>query len=469
MDVQKLERLVDSYKDDIIKSTQEIIKIKSVEDEAKPGKPFGEGVNEALECALNMGTKLGFVSKNYDGYAGQIDLGEGENVVGVLAHLDVVPEGSGWTYPPYAAEIHDDKIYGRGTIDDKGPAIAVLYAMKAIKESGFPIKSKIRLILGTNEESGWGGIKYYLQKEKAPNLAFTPDADFPVIHGEKGIGNIAFNMKIDKKSDEGIIIKSINGGNRPNMVPDFCDAVIIVEDNKKDYVVDKFNKYVAKTGYNITLEGKDGEFVVKSKGISAHGSTPQAGKNAISQLMGFLQEINTYDEGIWEFIDFYNKKIGFEVNGQSIGCEFSDDVSGKLTFNVGMIEGDQDNIKIIVNIRYPIKTKWEDVCEGISKELNGTNIKLERLSNQNPIYLPKDHPLVEKLMKVYREVTGDVESEPITIGGGTYARAMDNAVAFGALFPGEEELAHQKDEYISIDNLIKMTKIYARALYELAK
>lgn len=469
MDVKNLEKLVESYKDDIIKSTQEIIRIKSVEDEAKPGKPFGDGVNEALECALDMGTKLGFEAKNFDGYAGQIDLGEGENVVGVLAHLDVVPEGSGWTYPPYAAEIHDDKIYGRGTIDDKGPAIATFYAMKAIKESGLPIKSKIRLILGTNEESGWGGIKYYLKKVKAPNLAFTPDADFPVIHGEKGIGNLSLSMKLEDKCDKEIAIKSIKGGNRPNMVPDFCDAVLLVDDSKKEYIADKLNKYVAKTGYKLTLEDKDGEFVLKSEGVSAHGSTPQVGKNAISQLLEFLQEINTHDGDIWKFIEFYNKKIGFEVNGQSIGCGLSDDVSGKLTFNVGIIEADKDSIKAVVNIRYPIKTKWEEVCDGINKELSETKIKLEKLSDQKPIYLPKDHPLVEKLMKVYRDVTGDIKSEPITIGGGTYARAMENAVAFGALFPGEEELAHQKDEYISIDNLIKMTKIYARALYELAK
>ncbi|EOD00915.1 dipeptidase PepV [Caldisalinibacter kiritimatiensis] len=465
----KLESLVESYKNEIVESVKKIVRIKSVEGQSRPGMPFGEGVNEALEYALKLSEKLGFKTKNFEGYAGHAEFGEGDKTIGILVHLDVVPEGDNWTYPPYGAEIHDGKIFGRGTIDDKGPAIAAMYAMKAVKESGLPINNKIRIIFGTNEESGWKGINYYLSKVDAPDLAFTPDADFPVIHGEKGIVDIVLKKKFNNKCNDDIIIKSIKGGNRPNMVPDLCRAVIEVSDDKKDNVLNTFEQFIKNTGYNIDLEDNGNTLIVVSKGKSAHGSTPEEGKNAISQLMKFLNEIVSGECEICEFIKFYNDKIGMEYNGESIGCGLEDDVSGKLTFNVGVIDLSEDKVEVAVNIRYPIKHDKETIYNGIKEVISEMGIKIEEKDHLAPIYLPENHFLVEKLMKVYREVTGDNESKPITIGGGTYARAMDNAVAFGALMPGQEELAHQKDEYISIEHLMDITKIYAKALYELVK
>lgn len=464
----ELLKLVESYKEDIVKSTQDIIKIKSVEDEAKPGMPFGKGVNQALESALELGKQMGFKVENFDGYAGHADLGDGEEVIGILAHLDVVPEGEGWTYPPYGGEIHDGKIYGRGTIDDKGPAIAAMYAMKALKMSGVSLSKKIRIIFGTNEESSWKGINYYLDKVKAPDMAFTPDADFPVIHGEKGILMFNLTKDLNVNNDGDIKIKSIKGGHRANMVPDSCTVIIDVEDNKKEYIIEKLKQYINETGYEIYLEEKE-DLIITSKGKSAHGSLPQSGKNAISQLMIFLSKLEGIIGDIKDFIDTYSEKIGMEYNGQSIGCGLEDEESGKLTFNVGVIEINDNKADLTVNVRYPITYNSETVYNGMRDALKETGIELKEEEDMKPIYMPVDHPLVEKLMNVYREITGDTETKPITIGGGTYARAMENAVAFGPLFPGQEELAHQKDEYIGIDDLIKSTKIYAKALYELAK
>lgn len=465
-----IENLVNRYKDDIVKSTQEIIRIKSVKEEYKQGMPFGEGIAKALDYALALSEELGFETENFDGYAGHADLGDGEETVGILVHLDVVPEGKDWKYPPYAAEIHDDKIYGRGTIDDKGPAIAALYAMKAIKESGVSLDKKIRIIFGTDEESGWEGVKYYFNKVKAPDMAFTPDAEFPVIHGEKGIMVFNIKKKFNNICSGDIVIKSIKGGNRPNMVPDLCTAVLEVKENKKANIIKNIHQYIEKTGHKILIEDIEHQIIIKSEGISAHSSLPQSGTNAISQLFLCLGEVmSKCNCEIYNFIKLYNKKIGLEYNGQSIGCGFKDEVSGKLTFNVGIIDMSESEVNIVVNIRYPISYSSTQVYEGIRNELRGTDIVIEEVEDMKPIYVPKDHLLVQKLMKVYREVTGDENSKPITIGGGTYARAMDNAVAFGALFPGREELAHQKDEYISVDDLIKNAKIYAKALYELAK
>lgn len=456
---------IESLKEEIIKSTQEIIRIPSVKGEAMEGMPFGKPISDCLKYALDLSEKLGFKTKNFDNYAGHADLGDGNEVVGILVHLDVVPEGDNWTYPPYGGEIHDSKIYGRGSIDDKGPAIACLYAMKAIKNSGVKLKRKIRIIFGTDEESGWKGIDYYLRREKAPDMAFTPDADFPAIYGEKGIQ--IFDLKKSFQGnlqDNGIHIIKIKGGNRPNMVPDYCEAHIL----SKASIKDRVTTYAKENNIRLEIIEEEGKSIIKSYGVSAHGSLPESGQNAISQLMVFLNTLDLAKGDITDFIRFYNDKIGMEYYGESIGCGFEDEESGKLIFNVGVIDLDQDDVKLSVNIRYPITATSDEVLTGIERELKGTGLILDLHEHMAPIHLPKDHELIQKLMKVYREITGDNRA-PITIGGGTYARAMENAVAFGPLFPGQPELAHQKDEYIAIEDLMKITKIYAKALYELAK
>ncbi len=460
--------LIDNYKEEIVKSTQEIIKIKSVEEKAKLNMPFGEGPYKALEYALELSKELGFETKNLEGYAGYAEFGEGDETVGILVHLDVVPEGEGWTYPPYGGEIHEDKIFGRGTADDKGPAIATLYAMKALKESGVALNRKIRIIFGTNEETGWGCMNYYFKHEKPPTMAFTPDADFPVIHGEKGI--IVFNLeqKIEPNGRCGIKLIGLRGGNAPNMVPDYAEAILEVEDINN--FEDKFKAYKKEKNNLITIDIKDNKVKVMAKGISAHGSTPEKGENAISYLMDVLGYLLEGRCDVCDFINIYNERIGFKHYGEGIGCGYEDDISGKLNFNPGLIKLDEDKIILTINVRYPIKSSAKEVYDGIRENLKETKVELvEGKGDTKPLYVPKDNFLVEKLMEVYREQTGDLEREPITIGGGTYARAMENAVAFGPMFPGQQDVAHQKDEYISIEHLIKITKIYAHALYELAK
>lgn len=461
-------KLVESFEKEIISSTQEIIKIKSIEEESLPGMPFGKGPYKALEYALNLSEDMGFKTKRLDGYAGHADLGEGEEIVGVLVHIDVVPEGSGWTYEPYAAEIHEGKIYGRGTTDDKGPAIAVLYAMKAISESGVHLSRKIRIIFGANEETGWGCMKYYFANEEPPNMAFTPDADFPVIYGEKGIIDFDLAYDIDKIKEDGIELLEVKGGNAPNMVPDYAEVTLKAKDIGK--VEADLTNIIKNNDYPISLEIKDNKVKIAAEGKSAHGSTPEKGENAISYLMQLLGKAFEKDSNLGKFIHLYNDKIGFTYYGENIGCGFSDDISGKLNFNPGVIKMDKGKIILTVNVRYPIKSSAEEVYEGIRNNLKNTEWELiEDKSDMKPLYVSKDNFLVEKLMKVYREQTGDYDSQPITTGGGTYARAMDNAVAFGPMFPGQEDVAHQKNEYISIDHLMKLTKIYAQALYELAK
>ena len=454
---------VDAMRDQIIRSTQELVQIKSVEEAGQPGMPFGKGINDCLEYVLQLSKELGFKTRNVDGYAGHAEIGEGDEIVGVLVHLDVVPEGSNWTYPPYAAEIHDGKIYGRGVIDDKGPAIAALYAMKAVLDSGIKLNKRVRVIFGTDEESGWKDLDYYFKHEEMPAIGFAPDAEYPAIHGEKGI--LIFNLthKFGHLASD-IVVKSVKGGNAPNMVPDYCEAAL-----SGDLKAAKaaFEAYVAKHQVKLEWDESAGDAVIKSYGVSSHGSLPEHGVNAVSQLLLFLASLGLKgDQGA--FFQVYAEKIGMEYYGQSIGCGLSDEVSGKLVFNVGMIDLTETDVKIVVNIRYPVTKNSLEVFAGMREALAGTDLVVVEGSDSKPLYVPVDDELVVKLMSVYREMTGD-RSEPITIGGGTYARAITKAVAFGPLFPGQPELAHQKDEYFAVEDLILNTKIYAKAIAALVE
>ncbi len=464
---------IDNLKEEIIKSTQEIIKIKSVEENEINNMPFGKGVHSALEHTLNLCKNLGFRTKNVDNYVGFAEIGEGNETIGILVHLDVVPEGdlATWKFPPYDAIIDEGKLYGRGAIDDKGPAISAIYAMKALYDSDAKLNKKIRIIFGLNEETHWKSINYYLEHEEIPDLAFTPDADFPVIHGEKGI--LVFNIKETFKenlNDGGIKILSVKGGNRPNMVPDYAEAKLI-ENNEFKHILDAFNE---ENNINIEYEKHDDYVLLKSFGISAHGATPENGKNAISYLLNFLNLIDLQIGDTANFIRFFANHISTDLNGENIGCNFEDEVSGKLTFNVGTIDLDENSVSVGVNVRYPITLTDDIVYNGINNTLDNSiynfdnKIKIEKIEHMKSIYFEKDHKLITTLMSIYKKHTGD-DSEPITIGGGTYARSMDNAVAFGPLFPGREGTEHQANEYIYIEDLILSSKIYADALYELSK
>lgn len=461
----KFNNSIQNMQDQLVGSLQEILKFRSVEGEKDGDMPFGKDVHDCLLYTLDLADKLGFKTKNIDNYAGYAEIGEGDEMVGVLVHLDVVPEGTGWDYDPYGGEVVDDKIYGRGTLDDKGPAIATLYAMKALLDSGEKLNKRIRIIFGLNEETGWAGIDYYLKHEETPTLAFTPDADFPACHGEKGITVFELTRKFHELlNDGGVEVISIKGGNAANMVPDHAEAKII-----ETYPIDAMMKaYMQDRGGHLTLEKDGGITTITSKGISAHGSTPEVGENAISYLLDFLNILDIQLGDLSSFIRGYERTIGLDYNGQRAGCGFEDEDSGKLTFNVGTIDLDKDQVKVVVNVRYPITTPLKVVEDGIKKTFAEIDIDYNLVDHMAPIYFPKDHELITKLMKVYQEHTGDM-SEPTTMGGGTYARAIKNAVAYGGIFPGDPQLAHQKNEYITIPNLIKQSQIYASALYELAK
>ena len=462
----ELNKLIEDMKEEIIKSTQEIVRIKSLEGEPSTGMPFGEGVARALECALNTAKDLGFHTVNLDGYVGYAEYGEGEDYVVALGHLDVVPEGEGWIYPPYGAEIHDGKMYGRGTTDDKGPIIATLYGLKAIKDAKLPLSKRIRVLFGTNEETGSKELEYYLEREKAPVAGFTPDADYPIINGEKGITVFNIVKDFNNENQGANHIKYIKGGKAANMVPDYCEAGIVASNSQS--VIKAVETFAKEMDYKLSAEVKDDMVVVKSIGESAHGSLPQLGHNGIMQLVAFLGTMDLGENEVSEFIEFLNKNIGMEMHGESFGVCLEDEDSGKLSFNVGVISMDEKSATITLNLRYPVTSKLEDMMNPFNNKIEGTGIRIEKFVHQEPLYFSPDSPIIKALQKVYTEQTGE-EAKLVSIGGGTYAKEMPNTVAFGPMFPGEVDTIHKPNEYITLENLIKNAKIYAHALYELAK
>lgn len=461
----EINKQVDLLQGNLIEATQKVLRVKSVQGEAKEGMPYGEGPAKALQCALEIAKELGFRTVNLDNQVGYAEYGEGDEYVGVLGHLDVVPEGDGWTYPPYAAEIHDGKIYSRGATDDKGPIMSCLYALKAVVEAGANLSKKVRIIFGTNEETGSKEIEYYLKKEKPPVSGFTPDAEYPIIYAEKGTDVFDLCKKFESKLTGDVVISYIRGGNAHNIVPGYCEAGI--KTSLKSSIIEKCEEFANRTGYKIEAVEENDLVVVKSFGVQSHGSLPELGKNAIMQVLAFIGELNLEKSDVTAYIDFLNKYIGMETDGESLGINFKDDIT-KLSLNLGIINLDENKGSITIDIRYPIKTKIEEIVNAVDEKVKPYGITVENMGYHEPLYFSPDSEIIKKLQKVYKEETGK-EPKLLAIGGGTYAKEMPNIVAFGPIFEGEPDVDHKVDEYIKIEHLILNCKIYAHAIYELAK
>ena len=446
-------------KDEMIRSLQENLRIPSVEGEHTPDAPYGIEVRQSLEHALATAEQLGFRTVNVDNHMGWCEYGEGDEMVAVLGHLDVVPAGDGWTCDPWGGEIRDGKIWGRGTTDDKGPSIAALYALAAVRDAGLPIRRRIRVLLGCNEETGSADVKYYLAHGgETPVMGFTPDGEYPVINGEKGIINATFSRTYAQEGSLKLI--SIQGGSAPNVVPAHASAEFECDS-------DIAAQMTAFSAPNVTFTGTDRGFIVESTGISAHGSTPELGENAIGRLVQALDNLPLEGE-LAEAIHFLAEKLGMETDGTSAGIALHDEVSGGLSLNWGTITGDENSFSLKINYRYPVTFSYEDCGPAFNKLFQDAGFCLDQEGWKDKLYFPADSELVSSLLKVYREQTG-LEGAPKSIGGGTYAKSIPNLLAFGPIFPGDEIREHKPDEYIEIDNLVKNAQIIAAAMYTLAK
>lgn len=467
-----LDTFIKDNKEEIIQNTQKLIQIPSVYSKSDNLKyPFGENINKALEYVLNLGKSLGFRTKNIDGYCGYIEFGEGEELVGIIGHLDVVPEGDNWTYPPFSATIKDNCIYGRGAIDDKGPVISSLYAMKYVMDN-LKINKRVRLILGLNEELNWKCIKYYKSHEEIPNIGFSPDADFPCIYAEKAVLTQELKTDISQFKNMDIKIKNIDCNNNPtNVVPKICSVILHINPEKIQIegFISNLRKIINENNFEIDIYKLDNEEIkLTSYGISAHAAHPDLGVNAISRLIIVLDNIFKAYGYIIDLFDFFTKFIGTQYNGENLGINFEDE-SGTLTLNVGYLGIENDFIKLKMNLRIPVKTDITKIGSAFIKNTcNYPNLDFDTIHYMPALYINPKSKLVQTLCNIYNKETNS-NCSPIAIGGATFARAFPNCISFGANFPGNKDMCHQIDEFINIDNLLLSCKIYAKAIIELTK
>ncbi|WP_158560896.1 dipeptidase PepV [Paenibacillus contaminans] len=454
------------YESEIVRHIQALIRIRSVAAAGLPGKPYGEGIAGALQYMLDLGASMGFRTANADGYAGHVEYGEGDELVGVLVHLDTVPEGDGWSYDPLGAEIHGGRIYGRGASDDKGPAVVALYALKAIKDLGISLHKRIRIIFGTNEENGMTDMDHYFAKEPVPDYAFTPDAAYPIIHAEKGYYVIRLSRP-RKQGGSPRTVLEMTGGVAPNVVPDRCRAII----DAAEAEAGELERILLLSRENPHIEAvlaEAGRLELTATGKSGHGSYPPSGINAISHMAEFLHSIG----GIVpedEFVAFIRSAIGFEAFGESLGLACSDPTHGRLTVNLAQIHLDGETAEAILNVRYPVTEDGDALFAKLRRKAADHGAEAEVTAYMEPLFVPPDHALIRKLSRAYEAVTGE-KAELLSIGGGTYARKLQNrGVAFGAGFRGTDTKAHQPDEFVNIEDMMLHGVICTQAIYELAR
>lgn len=457
--MDRLEQLLKSYEQEMVATLQELVRIPSVDGEPLPGKPFGEACAKVLNAALKKAEDMGFETLNDENYAGHVAYGQGERTLGILAHLDVVPEGEDWTVPPYEAFIKDGYMYGRGTTDNKCSCVSCLYALRAIKEAGIPLRDRVLLIMGCNEEKGSADMKHYMKHVGMPDYGFSPDSAFPACYAEKGIHRVELTAKFEGETP----IVSIEAGQAVNIVPNRCKATVKGCKMCAKKIADK----AAQLGTPCTVEVHDGLIDVVIEGIAAHGAHPEGGKNAASLMLEALRALDL--GGAQKAVDFLCGKMGVNGwDGAGLNIKLADEPSGYLTANLGILRADENGLAAQLDIRQPVTFTFEEVLSRIQGVCEPYGVQAQSVHLSAPLYQPVDGELVSTLMKVYKDVTGR-DDKPYFMGGGTYARSMNNAVAFGPSLPGSKSCgAHGPDEKLYLEELFTAARIYARTIVALA-
>lgn len=457
-------KLAKNREEELIGELRELLQIESVleEEKATPDAPFGPGPLAALQFMLEKGREQNMTVKNIDNMAGHIEMGQGEELLGILCHVDVVPAGdpSTWTYPPFKGEIVDGKLYARGAIDDKGPTMAAWLAMKLVKEAGIQLNKRVRLIVGSDEESGFRCVDRYFEKEEMPTIGFAPDADFPLINAEKGIAHLVFSQKQAPEEEN---LFSFTAGKRINMVPETAIAVL---NRASENIGLKFQNFLSENNAVGTLNLEGDRYIITVKGKSAHAMEPEKGCNAAVLLAKFLTTELKVGAGA-QFVQFVTDVFYGDHTGKALGFNYFDAMSGETTLNPGLVSFGEKGGVIEVSMRYSVTYPFEEKMTDIQQLMTTKPFVLDVAGDSKPHYVPEDDELVQTLLSVYQKHTKDF-SKVLSTGGGTYARVMKKGVAFGMLYPGEPDVAHQADEYVVIENLIKAAAIYAEALVKLA-
>lgn len=425
-----------------LKDLERLIKIPSFNIQDNSGTPFGQPIQDVLNEMINICSELGFKTFiDPDGYYGYAEYGTGEKLVGILGHLDVVPPGdlTKWDNPPFEPLLKEGKYFGRGTQDDKGPTLAAIYAFKLLLDNNFIPNYRVRFIFGTDEELLWRDMPKYIAKEEMPTIGFTPDSKFPLIYAEKGL----LQCKLIAKNNSSLVFK---GGDAFNSVP---SAIKVFKDEKLISALNELNyEYKVLDENNIEIIGK-----------SVHAQVAETGINAINRYLHALHKIGKISKSSTFVVE---NLIGHDFAEPIFGI-LKDDYSGELKFNLGKIELTPEEEILCIDIRIPVTASKEEVVEKLRKKAMEYGFEYKEHDYLRSIYTPLDSELIKTLMAAYQEVTADFESQPVAGGGATYARAIDNCVAFGAILPGRPKTEHQPNEHIVLDDIKIAMEIYMKA------
>ncbi len=446
-----------AHADELLESLAALIRIPSVEGTPAEDAPYGREVARCLQEALALCERLGFRTQHMDHRVGWCEYGEGEEMIAILGHLDVVPAGDGWTEAePFSGEVKNGRIYGRGTMDDKGPVVAALYALAALKDAGFAPSRRIRILFGTNEETGCQDMAWYrTHGGEMPVMGFTPDGEYPIINGEKGILNGTFSRTLHQTGAYRLL--KFEGGTACNVSPAYAAAELSCPAEAAGRIA----------ADQVTVTPIEGGIRVEAQGVSAHGSTPEQGENAIGRLAQALAQLPLEGE-LSDCMAFLADRIGMETRGESLGLAMRDSLSGELTVNLGVASFVDDTLSLTFSIRYPVTKTCDEVYPRVTRAFTLGGFAETQMHHDAALYVPPKSELIRKLCKVYESETGQ-KAELKCIGGGTYAKSMPGLVAFGPIFPGDEVREHKPDEYMEVERLLQNAEIIAAAIYELAK
>ena len=462
---EKIEAYIESHRREMIEDICTLCRIDSQKMPYSAGKPYGEGAFRALNTALEMAQGYGFEVKNYDNYVGTVDLNNGPAQLDILAHLDVVPAGEGWTVTEAFEPVEKDgRIYGRGTSDDKGPAVAALYAMRCVKDLNIPLSKNVRLILGTDEECGSSDIEHYYDVEKEAPMTFSPDGEFPVVNIEKGRLEGHFDASFEA-SQAMPCLASFISGTKANVVPGKAQALIQgmeAEDVRK--AADLAEK---ETGIGFEISASEEGVLILAEGKGAHASTPQEGKNALTGLLNLIVSLPLAQCPQYEAIKaLYSLMPHGDTCGKALGVQMSDDLSGEMTLAFSMLTVADSHLEGVFDSRCPICSNEENTLKVIKNRMAEHGITLHNDSMIPPHHVDGNSQFVQVLNRVYEDYTG-LKGGCLAIGGGTYVHGLKNGVAFGACFPGTDPHMHGADEFAVIDELMACAKIFAQVIVEL--
>lgn len=452
----KIHKFIYSNEQEIVRNLAELIAIPSVKGEARDGAPFGEEAKSALLKMREFCNGMGFKTAICGDAVLIADYGDVPEL-GILAHLDVVPaETQNWDTNPFELVERDGVLYGRGVIDDKGPAVAALWALNAVKDLKIPLKKGVRLIFGTDEENGSEDLELYKQRDKFPTNVFTPDGSFPVINIEKGMLRSCFTGEMG-----GNFAIEFRGGNIPNAVADKAKTIL------RKVTADKVNALIeppaeGESFPKFTVSERGGGVLISCDGKAAHASTPEGGINAVTALLSLVSRLMNE-----EILSGLSKLFPFgETDGTALGLKCEDE-SGALTCVLstltitpgGEIEG-------TIDIRFPTCMDLESVKGKLQSALENIGLKYEMILGDEPHIVPEDSEFVQKLLSVYERVEGE-KGRCIAIGGGTYVHNIEGGVAFGAERGDTDYHMHGDNEFITVDELLKDAVLYAHAIIEI--